>query len=76
MAWNLDFLMVDLLFEPLEDVGRLFPDIVEKLAAAFSITSPEIEIDLPPPPSFLFQFSLMDIRSLLFKFNKFSSIFF
>ena len=47
MAWNLDFLIVDLLFKPLEDVGRLFPDMVEKLAAAFSITSPEIEIDLP-----------------------------
>jgi hypothetical protein len=43
--------------EASEEAGNLLPEIEEKLTAAFSITSPFMDIDFPPPPCFRFQFS-------------------
>ena len=40
-----------------EEAGNLLPEIEEKLIAAFSITSPFIDIDFPPPPCLRFQIS-------------------
>ena len=50
-------------------------DVIEK-AAAFSMTSPFMDIDFPPPPCFRFQFSALRWNGFLFKEFNFLSIFF
>ena len=64
------------IFDEIEEPGRFVPDIEEKLTAAFSMTSPEIEIDFPPPPPFLFQFLEIVFGCFLFNLKRLLARFF